>query len=198
MAANRPSINDLLNVSTPYAPTSEDEVRNRLSSDSGREVQSSAAAEMPVAPEGEGSSAPPEGHAGPPASDLGGSGEPPVTEVVSGAPTLPPDDGTRDLKRMEYALATARGRLADLEEALGGRHVQHASPDGRVRVVADVYGGILELHIDPHALRGGPARTLGRSLVHAIHAARSAGAELRERVIADVHPGDGEQVLDGA
>lgn len=172
-----------LNVSTPDAPASPEEIQARLTAGNGHsnttvgdtDVQAPSHPEPAAPPPG----VPRQEAAGAPRHPIGA--DPPARHEAV-------DESRLEMERLHEKLTDVRQRLSGLDRDLAGRRISKVSACGHVRVEVDVYGAVLKLEVDPIALRGHRIRVLGRSIVETINTARAAAEVAHDDVTAEFAP----------
>lgn len=174
MGDGRRSINELLNTSTPYAPTSQEEVRARIESSAGRH-------QPPV----------PVPAADPPPDEITLASTVSVNQVTpplaAEDPEIQADDGANAdmaddglatlLASLDEGLETGRRRLEEMaaaSERAAARRFTSRDESGQVAVTVDGDGRLVSIDIHESALRGSHPQTIGPQVVHCLNQARIA------------------------
>ncbi|MDN2501463.1 YbaB/EbfC family DNA-binding protein [Nocardia nova] len=76
--------------------------------------------------------------------------------------------------------------LADVQERLAATTAEAWSADNLVRVVANVAGVVVEVHLEPEAFKRSTPEKLGRSMAEAAQAAARRAGELSQQALAPI------------
>lgn len=181
MGARENPLRRLLNTSVEQAPSTSEEIKQRLDSSAARQ-RGGAPPEQAPAP----TAAEPVRRQPPLAGPalLEGDAAPPMTSSLGGGPE---DEGPLSLGEVAAELAE-RARLYEQAEAsLASERIAVSALDGRLQIVVTGTGTPISLDVSPAALRGHESRRLGAHIAELIITARQQAdirrAELEAEII---------------
>lgn len=190
MDEERSSIDRMLNVSTPYAPASDEEAQARLTTTAeGRSAESDGMVEEDVL-----DSVPLSDAVGTPPAEVTADDS---TIVPYAPPPIPRDTHVGSPQQVEYPGPSSgegneddggpppwteigKAQLKAFAELVRTARFEVESPDRHVRVVAGGNGTIIEIQIDPGTVKRIRGEELGRAVLFAVTDAQTRARRFRE------------------